>query len=634
MLETYPRVFKPVALSLVSSTQVVSYPTKADFPNPGELNVIYIAADTDTAYIWDDTTTDYIQINSVIPVIDNLTSTSTTSALSANMGRELEQTKEVKLAFSTGLERVTNTITTKDSEIDHNSLSNYASNRHFLQSDITNISPAISGIVISSAGVLGSTANNSAQWDTAYAHTSSANNPHNVTLEQARAQNFTINGSINFNRNQALALVCHNDLIQNTPKTGLEKDGQWFYANDIKVLYLYEGSWMPIISFGNLELYVDTINGSDAAGKGFASGAGACKTIQCAISRIPALIGGNVTINIASGTYNEDIVLQGKNFAVEGEIKLLGDTLNSVDSGSVGGTSTQGSWTNNTGTIVDVSKSWTVDEHRGKLVYNSGTGEYIPIKSNTATTLTIVGQFSGTPSGTYNIYEQTTIINPNTEAFKIQGGQKSVRIENIKFTNSNALNQTININDYCQVKFYYCNVGGKTGIVAFGSTMELWYTSVMTQNSGIICYGGSYQGFRYVLIVSVSGGTPVNGNAIWFTWFDFFKGTHIEGWNRGCWVKSGGTAAVSQTAIENNTTGILNDNSNYIPAGGGSAPYFSGNTTDVEDSFTKYSFVNLYGISLTPQSSAPASPGAGDVYFDSTLNKHRGYDGTSWNNFY
>lgn len=39
-------------------------------------------------------------------------------------------------------------------------------------------------------------------------------------------------------------------------------------------------------------------------------------------------------------------------------------------------------------------------------------------------------------------------------------------------------------------------------------------------------------------------------------------------------------------------------------------------------------------IKFTPLASAPASPAAGWVYYDSTLNKHRGYDGTAWNNLY
>jgi hypothetical protein len=33
-------------------------------------------------------------------------------------------------------------------------------------------------------------------------------------------------------------------------------------------------------------------------------------------------------------------------------------------------------------------------------------------------------------------------------------------------------------------------------------------------------------------------------------------------------------------------------------------------------------------------SSAPSSPSAGQIYFNTTTNKHQGYDGTSWNNLY
>ncbi len=80
--------------------------------------------------------------------------------------------------------------------------------------------------------------------------------------------------------------------------------GQWFYHTTSNCLFMYDGSvWKPIISFGAMTLYVDGTNGSDAPGQGFASGSGATATIQYAINLIPAIVGGNVTINVAAGTY-------------------------------------------------------------------------------------------------------------------------------------------------------------------------------------------------------------------------------------------------------------------------------------------------------------------------------------------
>lgn len=39
-------------------------------------------------------------------------------------------------------------------------------------------------------------------------------------------------------------------------------------------------------------------------------------------------------------------------------------------------------------------------------------------------------------------------------------------------------------------------------------------------------------------------------------------------------------------------------------------------------------------VRLVPLASDPAGAQAGDMYFNSTTNKHRGYNGTTWNDFY
>jgi hypothetical protein len=88
----YPDVFVPYSVKS-SFTNIETYPSVSYFPITGAIGVIYIALDTDKTYLWDTTTSAYIEVSSITPVIDNLTSTSTTSALSANQGRILNTTK-------------------------------------------------------------------------------------------------------------------------------------------------------------------------------------------------------------------------------------------------------------------------------------------------------------------------------------------------------------------------------------------------------------------------------------------------------------------------------------------------------------------------------------------------------------
>lgn len=42
----------------------------------------------------------------------------------------------------------------------------------------------------------------------------------------------------------------------------------------------------------------------------------------------------------------------------------------------------------------------------------------------------------------------------------------------------------------------------------------------------------------------------------------------------------------------------------------------------------------LFEVLQLKPSSTPTSPQAGDIYFDSTTNKHRAYDGTNWHDLY
>lgn len=62
-----------------------------------------------------------------------------------------------------------------------------------------------------------------------------------------------------------------------------------------------------LVSTGPLDLFVDAATGDDT--KDCLSAPAACETIQAAIDRIPPVLGGNVTVHIASGTYSGGISL-------------------------------------------------------------------------------------------------------------------------------------------------------------------------------------------------------------------------------------------------------------------------------------------------------------------------------------
>jgi len=139
----------------------------------------------------------------------------------------------------------------------------------------------------------------------------------------------TFGADVNFAGYKAVAMTCDRGTsFPSSPQTG-----QWFYRTDCKCLFFYEGAWKPIVSFGDMVLYVDGTNGSDAPGQGFAPGSGATATIQYAINLIPPIVGGNVTVNIAAGTYAENLTITNRVIGPDYVIALVG-ALTQVASGT------------------------------------------------------------------------------------------------------------------------------------------------------------------------------------------------------------------------------------------------------------------------------------------------------------
>jgi len=169
--------------------------------------------------------------------------------------------------------------------------------------------------------------------------------------------------------------------------------GQMYYRTDRKTLYQYENSiWNPVQSFAALTLYVDP-NGTDDSTHGFGSGADAFKTINYALGQVPPLYGGNVTINIAAGTYTENVEVRGKQPSGPYTLSLIGTLTSVLDTTMTSGV--QGTLQGSTqAEVTKAGAGWTTNAYKYMLCkFTSGTnnGLYRIIEKNDAAKITLVG---------------------------------------------------------------------------------------------------------------------------------------------------------------------------------------------------------------------------------------------------
>lgn len=204
----------------------------------------------------------------------------------------------------------------------------------------------------------------------------------------------TIDANVNFAGFRAVALVCDNGVtLPSSPVSG-----QWFLHTPTgrKVLMMYDGSaWQPIWNNGAATMYVGS-TGTDSQNNGGATGTGAFLTIQFAVNQIAGLVGGDVTINVAAGTYNESVKVEGKyatgafNIIIEGARTVAYDGI--VTSGSGGTGATRASVT-----AVDTDPSWL------PWTTNQWVGYFVRFKDNTTTTALrgVVRPIVSNPAGAY-----------------------------------------------------------------------------------------------------------------------------------------------------------------------------------------------------------------------------------------
>lgn len=169
-------------------------------------------------------------------------------------------------------------------------------------------------------------------------------------------------------------------------------------------------SWQKVAT-GTLAattLYVRT-DGNDANTCLVDSPAGACLTIQAALSKVPQFVNHNVTVTVGEGNFAGFclmgfIVSRTSVFTVQG---TLGNPT--LTGGTVSGTADGGDTTH----CNHSTQSWTVNELRGKLIKVGS--EYRVVRENTANTMELVGPLSATCSGkAYELFEQKTVINSDS----------------------------------------------------------------------------------------------------------------------------------------------------------------------------------------------------------------------------
>jgi hypothetical protein len=290
----------------------------------------------------------------------------------------------------------------------------------------------------------------------------------------------SVNGQVDFNGFKAIALVCDNDIVANMPSSNVSS-GQWFYATDIKTLFLYQDSWKPIISFGALTLYVDNVNGSDSVGKGYGSGSNATATITHAIDLIPSINGGDVTINIAGGTsYTEDVSIGNKMFSGDYKIIFQGGALDPFVTSSPIVSATQGD-VSNKGTITLQSIIFN-NLYKGKLLHIESSGDYRVIQENAYDVVTIVGVFSSLPNGNFEVLEWGSNTTTVTGSFTVNN-QKNIVINNMFFNGGNFLAQNGSDVTFNECAFHADDTGDKVQADVHSKIAE--YNSYHSVASGV-----------------------------------------------------------------------------------------------------------------------------------------------------
>lgn len=201
-------------------------------------------------------------------------------------------------------------------------------------------------------------------------------------------------------------------------------------------------------TYATTTLYVDP-TGNDA-NPCTASGTSACLTLAGALAKVARFIRHAVNINVAAGTYAEVFRLQGF---------TLGSGVGAADAAALTISGAMANVTPTTGTatgtltgrtapaagtkdiVADSTQTWTTNDFRGaflQITGGTGSGQYRPIASNTATTISLAAPFTTAPvaGSTYAIVSPSVIFTGAGPTIRGITGAGTVTLQDIAFAPS------------------------------------------------------------------------------------------------------------------------------------------------------------------------------------------------------
>ncbi len=209
------------------------------------------------------------------------------------------------------------------------------------------------------------------------------------------------------------------------------------------------------ITTADVTYYVSTA-GND--GNDGLTPATALLTIQAAINKIPRVISHHIVVNVGPGNFAGFVVTGRTVDVANGSFIIRGSDFVTYTPphGNSSGTGTNG----NEWELIDATQSWGVNELCGKLVYVNG--DYLYIRSNTATALYTVGVSSSTMMGkAYVLKDHSTIINSTSHPMAsifVDANLGTIILEKLKVASTSGVHNIYISQTNATIRYIWANM--------------------------------------------------------------------------------------------------------------------------------------------------------------------------------